>query len=176
MGQLKNSEIFNKLIDNFDERINALTNPKPEDVDVVFQQFMGKVVQNIYELDLDASGSLASSLEALPVQTSNGVMKFRVKINDYWKDVDEGTKPKGATKENIAKLLPQIVKWIGSKPSVQQLSKVKKRETLAYLITRAILKKGTIKKFGYKGSKFLYSELPGFKENILKVLEQQLVK
>jgi hypothetical protein len=170
MGQLDN------LLKSFDDRINVLTNPKPEDVDIIFQQFMGNVVRNIYEMDLDASGSLASSLEALPIETTNGVMKFRVKINDYWRDVDEGTKPKGATKENIAKMLPQIMKWIDNKPSVQQLSKVKKRETLAYLITRAILKKGTIKRFGYKGSKFLSSELPGFKENILKVLEQQLVK
>jgi len=169
MGQLDN------LLKSFDDRINVLTNPKPEDIDIIFQQFMGNVVRNIYEMDLDASGSLASSLESLPIETTNGVMKFRVKINDYWRDVDEGTKPKGATKENIAKLLPDIVKWIGSKPSVQ-LSKIKKRETLAYLITRAILKKGTIKRFGYKGSKFLSSELPGFKENILKVLEQQLVK
>ncbi len=111
----------------------------------------------------------------MPRVTSNGVLKLRIELEDYWRDVDEGTKPKGATKENIAKLLPDIVRWIGKKPSVQ-LSKIKKRETLAYLITRAILKKGTIKRFGYKGSKFLSSELPGFKENIIKVLEQQITK
>jgi hypothetical protein len=170
MGQLDN------LLNSFDKRINDFEHLTYNEIDVVIQQFIGDVKQNLETNDLNASGQLSASIVPLPTITSAGVVKIRIELNDYWKDIDEGTKPKGATKDNIAKMLPQIMKWIANKPSVQQLSKVKKRETLAYLITKAILKKGTIKKFGYKGSKFLSSELPGFKENILKVLEQQLVK
>jgi hypothetical protein len=170
MGQLDN------LLKSFDKKINDFEHLTYNELDVVIQQFIGDVKQNLETNDLNASGQLSASIVPLPSITSAGVVKIRIELNDYWKDIDEGTKPKGATKDNIAKMLPQIMNWIANKPSVQQLSKVKKRETLAYLITRAILKKGTIKRFGYKGSKFLSSELPGFKENILKVLEQQLVK
>jgi len=163
------------IVDKLAKDIDDFEFGKSEDIDVVIQQFIDRCRQNLEENDLNASQVLSQSIKSLPRVTSNGVLKLRIELEDYWRDVDEGTKPKGATKENIAKLLPDIVRWIGKKPSVQ-LSKIKKRETLAYLITRAILKKGTIKRFGYKGSKFLSSELPGFKENIIKVLEQQITK
>jgi hypothetical protein len=170
MGQLDN------LLKSFDKRINDFEHLTYNELDVVIQQFIGDVKQNLENNDLNASGQLSASITPLPTITSAGVVKIRIELNDYWKDIDEGTKPQGVSKENISKMLPKIMTWISNKPSVQQLSKIKKRETLAYLITKAILKKGTIKRFGYKGSKFLSSELPGFKENILKVLEQEITK
>ena len=169
------SKGVNNIVDKLAKDIDAFEYGYNDELDITIQAFIQKVSRNIDELGLDASSVLKESIRALPKQSSNGVLKIRVEIEDYWRDVDEGTKPKGFTKENMAKLLPNIVRWIANKPSVQ-LSKIKKRETLAYLITRAILKKGTIKRFGYKGSKFLSSELPGFKENIIKVLEQQITK
>lgn len=170
MGQL------DKLLKTLDDKAAVLQGNADDVIASTIDSFINDVRNNIDSMGLDASGRLKASIAPLPTITENGVLKIRIELENYWKDVDEGTKPKGDTKENIAKMLPQIMNWISNKPSVQQLSKVKKRETLAYLITRAILKKGTIKRFGYKGSKFLSSELPGFKNNILKVLEQQLVK
>lgn len=170
MGQLDN------ILKRLDDKAAVLQGKSDDVIAATIDAFIKDVRSNIDTMGLDASGKLKASIAPLPTIAANGVLKIRVELEDYWKDVDEGTKPKGATKENIAKMLPDIMKWISNKPSVQRLSKVKKRETLAYLITRAILRKGTIKRFGYKGSKFLSSELPGFKENILKVLEQQLVK
>ena len=170
MGQLDN------ILKRLDDKAAVLQGKSDDVIAATIDAFIKDVRSNIDTMGLDASGKLKASIAPLPTITANGVLKIRIELEDYWKDVDQGTKPKGATKENIAKMLPDIMKWISNKPSVQRLSKVKKRETLAYLITRAILRKGTIKRFGYKGSKFLSSELPGFKENILKVLEQQLVK
>jgi len=166
---------LDNLLKSFDKKISDFEHATSDEYDVVIQEFIGRVKQNLEENDLNASGQLSASIVPLPRITGNGVVKIRVELNDYWRDVDEGTKPMGFTKENTAKMLPQIMRWIANKPSVQ-LSKIKKRETLAYLITRAILRKGTIKRFGYKGSKFLSSELPGFKENIIKVLEQQITR
>jgi hypothetical protein len=169
------SKGLDNIVDKLAKDIDAFEFGKVEDIDIALQAFIQKVQRNLDENDLNASSQLRQSINDLPTISSNGVLRLRIELEDYWRDVDEGTKPKGVTKENIAKLLPDIVKWIQRKPSVQ-LSKIKKRETLAYLITRAILRKGTIKRFGYKGSKFLSSELPGFKENIIKVLEQQITR
>lgn len=166
---------LDNLLKSFDKKISDFEHLTYNEIDVVIQQFIGDVKMNLDKNDLNASGQLSASIIPLPTITADGIVKIRIELNDYWKDVDEGTKPLGFNKTNVAKMLPQIMRWIANKPSVQ-LSKIKKRETLAYLITRAILKKGTIKRFGYKGSKFLSSELPGFKENISKVLQQQLIK
>lgn len=167
---------LDELLKTFDKKMSDLEHLTSNEIDVVIQQFIGDVKMNLQNNDLNASGQLSASIHPLPTITANGVAKIRIELNEYWKDIDEGTKPKGVTKENVARLLPRIKEWIGNKESVQRLSNIKKRDTLAYLITKAILKRGTIKKFGYKGSKFLSSELPGFKENLAKVIQQQLVK
>lgn len=167
---------LDNILKDIDNKADFLQGNDDSVIAKVVDKFIVDVRNNIETMGLDASGKLMASIAPMPTITENGVIKIRIAIEDYWKDVDEGTKPKGFSKENMATLLPKIQDWIKNKPSVQRLSKMRKRDTLAYLITRSILKKGTIKRFGYKGSKFLSSELPGFKENLLKVIEQQFTK
>lgn len=171
----KLDEQASKKLDEFfkdvEDKANVIFNQPKAVLDEVVQNFIFKIKSNLKENDLEASGRLSASIQALPYIVSTGSVKVKIELEDYWKDVDEGTKPIGFTKENRRKLQPLIRKWISEKPSLQQMAGTKKAQrSLSYAIATNILKKGTIKRFGYKGSKFLTSELPMFKENITKAI------
>lgn len=92
-------------------------------------------------------------------------------MEDYWKSVDEGTKP--GTKPDVQKIL----KWMGNKRiGPKTLSgkrkvrgKMKDRKlAMAERIANAIYKRGTIKRFGYKGT--------GFVTDYTKTLEKRMVE
>lgn len=89
---------------------------------------------------------------------------MEIKMEDYWKEVDKGQKP--GTKPDVQKIL----KWMrhkGIQPAPSKLSFHKPRSSrakkvykdrrlaLAERIANAIYRKGTIKRFGYKGTGFV---------------------
>ena len=71
------------------------------------------------------------------------------------------------TKEKRKALQPKILDWITSKPALQKIAKTQdERRSLSYAIATNILKNGTIKRFGYKGKKFLTIEIPQLEKDI----------
>jgi hypothetical protein len=137
--------------------------------------FLKKSRDNLIKYKLDASGNLFQSIKVLPIgKTVDGVTNVKIEAEDYFESVEEGTKPQGYTKENRKKLQPKILEWIGYKPELQTLAGSKEKErSLSYAITTNILKKGTIKRFGYKGKRFMTDEIPYLKEQLTKGFEEK---
>ena len=111
-------------------------------------------------------------------------MKFTLSMNDYWKYVESG---RGVTKNSQGGIVQKKIKsWItlkgispadvlmkmGSKDgkTPKRLPFEKALNSLSYIIARSIHRKGTIKRFGYKGSNFLKETLT---ENV-PLLKQEL--
>lgn len=110
-----------------------------------------------------ASGRLQASIRP-EIKVFGNRFVMEISMEDYWKSVDEGTKP--GTKPDIQK----IVKWMqhkGIQPKVSKIGLLKPRSSrarkifkdrrlvLAEKIAKAIERKGTIKRFGYKGTGFV---------------------
>lgn len=124
--------------------------------------------------------------------------EFSFFMNDYYKYIDGGrgeTKKKenGKVRENIK----NWIKWKGIKvPSTSELRKKKASQlknktvrkaykeqsfekrlnSLAYMIAQAIHKKGTIKRFGYKGSQFYTNHKKKWQEDLKAELSQAMAK
>lgn len=133
--------------------------------------FVKQVKRNLVNNDLYASGRLHQSINSLPILKRGDITTIRIEAEDYYKDVEEGTKPKGFTKENRKELQPKILEWINAKDSLSSIANTKeKQRSLSYAIATNILKRGTIKRFGYKGKRFLTDEIPKLENDLIKVL------
>lgn len=151
-----------------DDLIDSIDDFKVEQDPV--NEFLKRVKRNLEEFGFVASGNMFQSLKALP-STKKGkfISEVNIEAEDYWQDLENGTKPKGFSKEERKKLQPKILEWIKSKPSLQELAgSVEKQRSLSYAIATNILKNGTIKRFGYRGKPFLTQEIPQLREDIIK--------
>ena len=138
-------------------------------VDQSVLKFIKRVKDNIVKFQFDASGNLMQSITPLPTSVNGNIVKITIEIEDYWKDLEEGTKPKGYSKEKRKSLQPRILDWINNKPALQKIANTQEeRRSLSYAIATNILKNGTIKRFGYKGKKFLTIEIPQLEKDIAK--------
>lgn len=138
-------------------------------VDQSVLKFIKRVKDNIVKFQFDASGNLMQSITPLPTSVNGNIIKITIEIEDYWKDLEEGTKPKGYSKEKRKALQPRILDWINNKPALQKIAKTQEeKRSLSYAIATNILKNGTIKRFGYKGKKFLTIEIPQLEKDIAK--------
>jgi len=157
--------------------------------------------QNLLEKDERGFNSVASRVLLQSIDLNFQVFGSRIEANivmeDYWKAVDEGTKP--GTMPDVQKIL----RWMQHKrivpaqarkriPQIKAFSitgrlkrklKVKafkdRRLALAEKIANAIKRKGTIKRFGYKGSEFMTSYLDWtfeerLREDISKAIGQDI--
>jgi hypothetical protein len=150
-----------------DEFINKIEEGGTVDQSVL--KFIKRVQDNIVKFGFDASGNLTQSITPRPTSVNGNIVKITIEIEDYWKDLEEGTKPKGYSKENRKKLQPRILDWINYKPALQKIANTQEeRRSLSYAIATNILKNGTIKRFGYKGKKFLTIEIPQLEKDIAK--------
>lgn len=87
----------------------------------------------------DASGKLSKSIKGIVKQSGKWVT-ISIQMEDYWKYVENGTKPHFPP-------IDAIKKWISVKPVLPRPLKNGKLPTtnqLAYLIGRKIAKKGTL--------------------------------
>lgn len=151
-----------------DDLIDSIDDFKVEQDPV--NEFLKRVKRNLEEFGFVASGNMFQSLKALP-STKKGkfISEVNIEAEDYWQDLENGTKAKGFSKEERKKLQPKILEWIKSKPSLQELAgSVEKQRSLSYAIATNILKNGTIKRFGYRGKPFLTQEIPQLREDIIK--------
>lgn len=155
-------------LEGLNELIDTIDDFKVEQDPV--NEFLKRVKRNLEEFGFVASGNMFQSLKALP-STKKGkfISEVNIEAEDYWKDLENGTKAKGFSKEERKKLQPKILEWIKSKPSLQELAgSVEKQRSLSYAIATNILKNGTIKRFGYRGKPFLTQEIPQLREDIIK--------
>lgn len=160
IGVLKDEA--SKVLDDF---INKVEEAGTVDQSVL--KFIQRVKDNILEFGFDASGNLMQSITPRPSVRNGNIVKIIIEIEDYWEDLEKGTKPKGYTKEKRKALQPRILDWITSKPALQKIAKTQdERRSLSYAIATNILKNGTIKRFGYKGKKFLTIEIPQLEKDI----------
>lgn len=163
----------NKELDDFFESVDQGF----ADEDMLLKavnDFVKQVKKNLENNDLVASGRLYQSIKSLPFVKRDNITTIRIEAEDYYKDVEEGTKPKGFTKENRKQLQPKILEWIGNKPSLQSIAGDKKKQrSLSYAIATNILKNGTIKRFGYRGKRFITDEIPYLEEKLTKGFEDK---
>lgn len=151
-----------------DDLIDSIDDFKVEQDPV--NEFLKRVKRNLEEFGFVASGNMYQSLKALPsTKKGKNISEVNIEAEDYWQDLENGTKAKGFSKEERKKLQPKILEWIKSKPSLQELAgSAEKQRSLSYAIATNILKNGTIKRFGYKGKPFLTQEIPQLREDIIK--------
>ena len=151
-----------------DDLIDSIDDFKVEQDPV--NEFLKRVKRNLEEFGFVASGNMFQSLKALP-STKKGkyISAVNIEAEDYWQDLENGTKAKGFSKEERKKLQPKILEWIKYKPSLQEIAgTAEKQRSLSYAIATNILKNGTIKRFGYRGKPFLTQEIPQLREDIIK--------
>lgn len=146
-----------------------------QDIQQLFDEF-GTNLVNDTKKSLDAKGHTSEGQSGLigsvrfTVTYSGDNLVFVLKMDDYWKYIDKGTKP-ARKKSSIAdrqKKIQSLMDWATSK-NINALSWYKKklknpnkskmtyegaRQSLANAISHNISKKGIIKRFGYKGSHF----------------------
>lgn len=169
---IKNQKLFEKFVNRIDE-IEKFDFVKKSDgeVEAVLLDFIEKLRSNLERDGNEASGALKASIAPLPIQIASGVVRIKIELDPHWKDVDQGQKPKGLTKENLRLLQPKIFNWIQEKGSLARIADDKDlKRSLSFAIAKNILRKGTIKKFGYKGSRFVSRELPDFKQGIIDAM------
>lgn len=167
---IKNKETKEDVTKFLDEFL--LTGSEKDFAHDALNKFLDRVRKNIDENDFNASGNLRQSLSVLPTRREGDRIICTITIEDYWKDLEEGTKPKGFNKANFKALQPKILEWIKNKESLSTIANTEwRKRAFSYLITRSILKKGTIKRFGYKGKPFLTSEIPKLEKDIIKEFE-----
>lgn len=160
--------IDKKQLQALDDLIDSIDDFQVEQDPV--NKFLDRVKKNLESFGFIASGNMFQSLKALP-STKKGkkISAVNIEAEDYWEDLEKGKKPKGYSKEERKKLQPKILEWIKAKPSLQELAgTAEKQRSLSYAIATNILKKGTIKRFGYKGKPFLTKEIPQLREDIIK--------
>lgn len=103
----------------------------------------GPKLLDTYRLNLSESGHIASgklkdSLE-YKVEWSGGLVELSISLEDYWKYLEDGTKPHWPPPD-------KILQWIRVKPIAPRPmsnGKLPTQEQLAYLIGRKISQEGT---------------------------------
>ena len=120
------------------------------------QKTVEEITRSIEDKGLNATRTLTSSVDYDTIQSANEVYKLKFLMADYWEDVENG-QPKGTVVS-----VDDLMTWITYKPIRVRISKkqskqsvLAKRKSMAIAISKSIKKKGTIKRFGYKGSNFL---------------------
>jgi len=128
----------------------------------VAQVIIDKLKQSAREKDLKATNNLIQSIQAdYPSVTPQGI-EIEISMADYWERVEDGQKP------GIWPHMPSLIQWVGAKSSVKQIALKRKGrnqsvddaiKSFAAVIAKKIHSKGTIKRFGYKGSGFIAAVL-----------------
>ena len=124
----------------------------------VAQTIIDKLKESAREKGLKATNNLIQSIQAdFPNVTPQGI-EIEISMADYWERVEDGQKP------GIWPYMPSLIQWVGAKASVKTIALKRKGrnqsvddaiKSFASVIAKKIHSKGTIKRFGYKGSGFI---------------------
>lgn len=137
-----------------------------------------KLKQSAMEKGVKATGNLIQSIRAdFPSVTPQGVT-VAIEMANYYQWVEDGRGPTKTTTASKPTLAQSLEQWISAKGIQVRKSKgqsgqsvLEMRKSLAIAIARKIHSKGTIKRFGYKGSNFISDVLT--KQNV-DVIAQKL--
>jgi hypothetical protein len=131
----------------------------------VAQKIVDELEVSLREKKLVASKNLLQSIDPTDMQESQNGVTINIKMARYWEDVEFGTKPGKRVSVDA------LVKWIQAKGLPVRAKKGmtidQARWSYAEAIAGKIYKKGTIKRFGYKGSGFIASTLSPTAINII---------
>jgi hypothetical protein len=124
----------------------------------VAQVIIDKLKESARKKDLKATNNLIQSISAdYPSITPQGI-EIEISMADYWERVEDGQKP------GTWPHMPSLIQWVGAKASVKRIALERKGknqtvqkaiESFASVVAKKIHSKGTIKRFGYKGSGFI---------------------
>lgn len=90
-------------------------------------------------------GKLADTIETV-ITIGDGKFVASLKLNDYWKYVEEGVSPSGKYGNPGWKAYPAIRDWVDIKPVIPRpdgAGRIPTPKQLAYLITRKVVDSGT---------------------------------
>ena len=128
----------------------------------VAQVIIDKLKESARQKDLKATNNLIQSISAdYPSITPQGI-EIEISMADYWERVEDGQKP------GTWPYMPSLIQWVGAKASVKRIALERKGknqtvqkaiESFASVVAKKIHSKGTIKRFGYKGSGFIAAVL-----------------
>lgn len=116
-----------------------------------------------------ASRSLIQSIKPIPSQTSASAVEVSIVMEDHWRYANYGRK------RGKRPPIKSIEEWITEKGLIKAgrdrsgRTPLQQRRSLAFAIAAKIGSKGTIKRFQYKGSKFIESVLT--RENVKRIAE-----
>lgn len=158
-----NSGALSKIGQNAEDPSFKATNLLEEILLGVAEKLTDALREDILKKNVKASGNLIQSFDASNVYKVADGVTAEIRAADYWYYVDQG---RGATKKGHTPgtlfLWERIDDWLGRKgiatppdfkkegDSVEQA-----RENFARVIAKKIHRKGTIKRFGYKGANFV---------------------
>ena len=157
-----NSGALSKIGQNAEDSSFKPTNLLEEMLAGVAQKLTDEIVADIVKKKATASGNLIQSFDASNVYNIADGVTAEIRAADYWYYVEQG---RGATKKGHQGglfLWQSIQDWLLQKgiatppdfkkegDSVEQA-----RENFARVIAKKIHRKGTIKRFGYKGANFV---------------------
>lgn len=136
-----------------------------------------------------SGGGQASDLSAdasIIITEVNSGNQWTLSMKDYWKYVEHGRGPTinsgdGAVRRGVKAWIQK--KGISPADVLQKMNPESKRlpfpkalESLSFVIARAIHKKGTIKRFGYKGTDFVKEVLTENVPALKEALETKLAR
>ena len=154
-----NSELVN-LIGEEQDLQPAITGVLNLALEEFGSKFIDKVRKNIEDDKLNASGFLKSKIDYETSALGSDLLKFKILAPDYWEYANYGRGRGGMPP------IQNIMDWIAHKginvnngKSRSSKSTLDKARSMAFAISKNIANKGTIKRFGYKGSQFLSDEL-----------------
>lgn len=133
------------------------------------EQLISLYRQKLLQTNTDATGTLGNTLNYI-VETNEGLFELSLRIQDYWKYVEEGRGPGKYPPIN------DIKNWIRVKPVTPTIynGKLPTIDQLAYLIARKIHLRGTRGKYLLQASLDELSVFDLLDEAITKDLEIQV--
>jgi hypothetical protein len=133
------------------------------------EQLISLYRQKLLQTNTDATGTLGNTLNYI-VETNEGLFELSLRIQDYWKYVEEGRGPGKYPPIN------DIKNWIRVKPVTPTIynEKLPTIDQLAYLIARKIHLRGTRGKYLLQASLDELSVFDLLDEAITKDLEIQV--
>ncbi len=158
-----NSGALSKIGQNAEDPSFKGTNLLEEILLGVAQELTDALREDILKKKVKASGNLIQSFDASNVYKVADGVTAEIRAADYWYYVDQG---RGATKKGHTPgtlfLWQRIDEWllqkgIATPPDFKKEDDSVKdaRENFARVIAKKIHRKGTIKRFGYKGANFV---------------------
>lgn len=133
------------------------------------EQLISLYRQKLLQTNTDATGTLGNTLNYI-IETNEGLFELSLRIQDYWKYVEEGRGPGKYPPIN------DIKNWIRVKPVTPTIynGKLPTTDQLAYLIARKIHLRGTRGKYLLQASLDELSVFDLLDEAITKDLEIQV--